>query len=100
MTIAATIQKNGIKQTWHTIEFSNNHTHPTTTPQTRDHHQAVQQKRFTRCEPHQTGAEHNTKQHHNTMSNQGEVKSITDEQHQHAQITEEPRHHTTGRQDN
>lgn len=29
----ATIQKiNGIKQTWHTIEFSNNHTNPTTTP--------------------------------------------------------------------
>ena len=33
MTIMATIQKiNGIKQTWHTIEFSNNHTNPTTPP--------------------------------------------------------------------
>src|SRR5699024_173344 len=26
---------NGIKQTWHTIEFSNNHTNPPTTPNTR-----------------------------------------------------------------
>src|SRR5690625_623305 len=95
MTIAATIQKNGIKQTWHTIEFSNNHTHPTTTPQTRDHHQAAQQKRFTRCEPHQTGAEHNTKQHHNTMPNQGAAKSITDEQNQTAPHTDEPPYQTT-----
>src|SRR5699024_4146238 len=31
-TTTATIQKNGIKQTWHTIEFSNNHTHQPTHP--------------------------------------------------------------------
>ena len=38
----ATIQKiNGIKQTWHTIEFSNNHPPNNNPTNQQDHHQAV-----------------------------------------------------------
>ena len=55
---------NGIKQTWHTIEFSNNHHHPPTTPQHAEqppgskpttHNQTVMNHT-------KTGATHNTKQ--------------------------------------
>ena len=72
----ATIQKiNGIKQTWHTIEFSNNHTNPTTTPHTVKPPLDSANKRSTRHhEPHQTRCRHNTKPNQKTKSNRSERK--------------------------
>ncbi|NWN89108.1 MAG: hypothetical protein HLX51_11320 [Micrococcaceae bacterium] len=69
---------NGIKQTWHTIEFSNNHTHPTTTPQTQSHHQAVKTHDPQTTMNHtKHSAEHNTKPKQTTKSNSQVVTSIT-----------------------
>src|SRR5699024_12237719 len=76
----ATIQQiNGIKQTWHTIEFSNNHP-PNNTPtrpagppsgsKTPTAHNTTPSGTTKASQPSQTNAHHSTPQHASSSTNQ------------------------------